>query len=166
MSRRVLLIAGFALFVLLLVWMASGMFGEHGYRKASQIIDPMVDPYMPEGATEVRVLKELGGQYATYKISEADLKVHVAAEWERHRAGFAAKGRKGGWLEYSEEEVARALEGNPIDELVFRGPVQNLGWAPLKNPVMYSGPRKASAAGADYYYDREAGIAYHSAGYW
>jgi hypothetical protein len=41
-----------------------------------------------------------------------------------------------------------------------------LGWKPLDNAVKYYSPSKPSGAMTTYYYDREAGIAYHDRGYW
>ena len=40
------------------------------------------------------------------------------------------------------------------------------GWEPLDKAVVYYSPSKGSGAMTTYYYDREAGIAYHDRGYW
>ena len=39
-------------------------------------------------------------------------------------------------------------------------------WELLENATKYDGPRKRSAAGGTYYFDRTTGIACQDAGYW
>ena len=76
------------------------------------------------------------------------------------------------WLDYSEEEIAEALKGASVgryepqvhsSEIIFQ---EVVSWEPLEKAWSYSGPRKRSAAGANYFYDREKWIAFHDAGYW
>ena len=144
--------------------------GMHRIQKGSEISDPRVMRYLPEEATDIRLISDRNGHMAHYRISAVAFDTFLAEIWERYREERAAK--PGSWVEYNEEQITAARKGSPMGryepkvhstEITFDKPIV---WEPLENATRYDGPQKRSAAGATYYFDRETGIASHDAGYW
>ena len=144
--------------------------GIHRFQKASEISDPRIMQYLPADATDVRLISDRNGHMAHYRISAEAFDMFLAGVWERYRKERAAEPKR--WVDYSEESISAALMGSPVGryeprvrstEIVFDKPIV---WEPLENATSYEGPRRRSAAGATYYFDRKTGIACHDAGYW
>lgn len=152
----------------------SFFFAEVTYATAAEVNDSQVQRYLPAAATDIRLYKEPHGHHARYRISPAAFDEFIAATWDRYRADRAAAPKY--WLAYTEEEIARARAGSSVGrfepqfrvtEMVGNRMVEKmLSWEPLADAVAYAGPRKSSHAGANYWFDRSAGLAYHDAGYW
>lgn len=144
--------------------------GRRSFQSAAEITDPRITRYLPPGATEISLFSERAGHQASYKISAKAFDEFLVAVWDRYRADQSAAPES--WVAYSEEDIAKERAGSPVgryEPKVHAAEIAGdkpMAWEPLENAVSYSGPRKMSAAGATYYYDREAGLAYHNAGYW
>ena len=144
--------------------------GLHHIEKGSEISDPRILRYLPAEASDIHLISDRNGHMAHYRISPKAFDAFLEQVWKRYREERAAKPES--WLDYSEEEIAEALKGASVGryepqvrstEIIFE---EVLTWEPLEKAWSYSGPRKRSAAGANYFYDREKGIAFHDAGYW
>lgn len=144
--------------------------GMHRFQKGSEISDPRIMRYLPVEATDIRLISDRSGHMAHYRISAEAFDTFLAEVWERYREEGAAKPKS--WIDYNEKQITAARKGRPVGryepkvrstEITFDKPML---WEPLENATKYDGPRKSSAAGATYYFDRETGIAYHDAGYW
>lgn len=57
-------------------------------------------------------------------------------------------------------------EGDPANQETMARFLKVTGWKPLDKAMIYYSPSKPNGAMTTYYYDREAGIAYHDRGYW
>jgi hypothetical protein len=144
--------------------------GMHRFQKGSEISDPRILRYLPAEATDIRLISDRNGHMAHYRISAEAFDTFLARVWERYRKERAAEPKR--WVDYSKESITAALKGSPVGryeprvrstEIIFDKPIV---WEPLENATSYEGPRRRSAAGATYYFDRETGIACHEAGYW
>jgi hypothetical protein len=144
--------------------------GMHRFQKGSEISDPRIMRYLPAEATDIRLISDRNGHMAHYRISADAFDKFLARVWERYRKERAAEPKR--WVDYSEESITAALKGSPVGrykprvrstEIIFDKPIV---WEPLENATSFEGPRRSSAAGATYYFDRETGIACHEAGYW
>ena len=144
--------------------------GMHRFQKGSEISDPRIMRYLPVEATDIRLISDRNGHMAHYRISAEAFDKFLARVWERYRKERAAEPKR--WVDYSEESITAALKGSPVGryeprvrstEIIFDKPIV---WEPLENATSYEGPRRRSAAGAVYYFDRETGIACQDAGYW
>jgi hypothetical protein len=144
--------------------------GMHSFRKGTEISDPRIMRYLPTEATDIRLISDRNGHMAHYRISAEAFDTFLAEVWKRYREERAARPKS--WLHYSKENITAARKGSPVGryeprvrstEIIFDKPIV---WEPLENATRYEGPHKRSAAGATYYFDREAGIACHDAGYW
>jgi hypothetical protein len=144
--------------------------GMHRFQKGSEISDPRIMRYLPAEATDIRLISDRNGHIAHYRISAEAFDTFLAKVWERYRKERAAEPKR--WVDYSEESITAALKGSPVGryeprvrstEIIFDKPIV---WEPLENATSYEGPRRRSAAGATYYFDRETGIACQDAGYW
>jgi hypothetical protein len=144
--------------------------GMHRFQKGSEISDPRIMRYLPVEATDIRLISDRNGHMAHYRISAEAFDKFLAEVWKRYQEERAAQPKS--WEDYSKEDIAAALKGSPVGrheprvrstEIIFDKPIV---WEPLENATNYEGPRRRSAAGATYYFDRETGIACHEAGYW
>ena len=144
--------------------------GLYHIEKGSEISDPRILRYLPAEASDIHLISDRNGHMAHYRISPKAFDAFLKQVWKRYREERAAKPES--WLDYSEEEIAEALKGASVGryepqvrstEIIFE---EVLTWEPLEKAWSYSGPRKRSAAGVNYFYDREKGIAFHDAGYW
>jgi hypothetical protein len=144
--------------------------GMHRVQKGSEISDSRIMRYLPAEATDIRLISDRNGHMAHYRISAEAFDTFLAKVWERYRKERAAEPKR--WVDYSEESIIAALKGSPVGryepkarstEIIFDKPIV---WESLENATSYEGPRRRSAAGATYYFDRETGIACHDAGYW
>lgn len=144
--------------------------GIHRIQKGSEITDTRIMRYLPVEATDIRLISDRNGHTAQYRISAEAFDTFLAKVWEHYRKERAAEPKS--WVNYSEESITAALKGSPVaryeprvrsTEIIFDKPIV---WEPLENATSYEGPRRMSAAGATYHFDRTTGIAYHDAGYW
>ena len=144
--------------------------GMHRIQNGSEISDPRIMRYLPVEATDIRLISDRNGHMAYYRISAEAFDTFLAQVWDRYRKEHAAKPKS--WVDYNEEQITAARKGRTVGryepkvrstEITFDKPIV---WEPLENATRHGGPRKRSAAGATYYFDREAGIACHDAGYW
>lgn len=144
--------------------------GMHRVQKGSEISDSRIMRYLPAEATDIRLISDRNGHMVHYRISAEAFDTFLAKVWERYRKERAAEPKR--WVDYSEESIIAALKGSPVGryepkarstEIIFDNPIV---WESLENATSYEGPRRRSAAGATYYFDRETGIACHDAGYW
>jgi hypothetical protein len=144
--------------------------GMHRVQKGSEISDSRIMRYLPAEATDIRLISDRNGHMAHYRISAEAFDTFLAKVWERYRKERAAEPKR--WVDYGEESIIAALKGSPVGryelkvrstEIIFDKPIV---WESLENATSYEGPRRRSAAGATYYFDRETGIACHDAGYW
>ena len=144
--------------------------GMHRFQKGSEISDPRIMRYLPVEATDIRLISDRNGHMAHYRIPTEAFDTFLAEVWKSYQEERATQPKS--WEHYSKEDIAAARKGSPVGryeprvrstEIIFDKPIV---WEPLENATRYGGPRKRSAAGATYYYDKKAGIAYHDAGYW
>lgn len=144
--------------------------GLHRIAKGSEITDPRIMRYLPAEATDIKLISDRSGHIAHYRISCEAFDKFFEGVWERYRKDRAAEPKR--WVDHSEEEITEALKGSPYGryepvvqsaEMIFD---KTIVWEPLDNATSYDGPRRSSAAGATYYFDRESGIAFQEAGYW
>jgi hypothetical protein len=128
--------------------------GKHSFKTVAEIADRRIKPCLPPQATAISLLSERGGHFARYKISESDFMKFLDQLWEAKNTSSAHKRDRmaGEGEQANRDRMAR----------VFKA----AGWEPLDNAVTYFSPSKPSGAMTTYYYDREAGIAYHDTGYW
>jgi hypothetical protein len=144
--------------------------GMRRFEKGSEISDPRIMRYLPVAATDIRLISDRNGHMAHYRISAEAFDTFLAEVWKRYQEERATQPKS--WEHYGKEDIAAARKGSPVGryeprvrstEIIFDEPIV---WEPLENATRYGGPRKRSAAGATYYFDRETGIACHDAGYW
>jgi hypothetical protein len=128
--------------------------GKHSFKTTAEISDRRIKPCLPPQATEISLLSERGGHYARYKVAEADFMKFLDKLWEAKKDSSAHK------------RDMMAGEGEPADRKRMARRFKAAGWEPLDNAITYFSPSKSSGAITTYYYDREAGIAYHDTGYW
>jgi hypothetical protein len=128
--------------------------GKHSFETVAEIADLRIKPCLPPQATEIALLSERGGHYARYKVAEADFMKFLDQLWEAKKDSSAHK------------RDMMAGEGEPANRERMARRFKAAGWEPLDNAITYFSPSKPSGAITTYYYDREAGIAYHDTGYW
>ncbi len=128
--------------------------GKHSFKTVAEIADRRIKPCLPPQATEISLLSERGGHYARYKVAEADFMKFLNQLWEAEKDSSAHK----------RENMSG--EGEPSNREAMARRFKMAGWEPLDNAITYYSPSKPSGAMTTYYYDREAGIAYHDTGYW
>ena len=128
--------------------------GDHSFKTVAEIADGRIKPWLPPQATEISLLSERGGHFARYKVAEADLMAFLDKLWEAKKDSSA----------HQRDEMHG--EGEPADREGMVRRFKAAGWEPLDKAVVYYSPSKGSGAMTTYYYDREAGIAYHDRGYW
>lgn len=128
--------------------------GKQSFKTVAEISDPRIKPWLPPQATEISVQSDRGGHMARYKVSEADLKKFLDQLWEAKKDSSAHK------------RELMSGEGEPTTQRSMARFSKMAGWEPLENATTYYSPSKGSGAMTTYHYDKEAGIAYHDAGYW
>jgi hypothetical protein len=128
--------------------------GKHSFKTAAEVSDHRIKPCLPPQATEISLLSERNGHYARYKVAEADFMRFLDGLWVADKGNSAHK----------RDEMHG--EGGPANREGMARRFKAAGWEPLDNAVVYYSPSKGSGAMTTYYYDREAGIAYHDTGYW
>ncbi len=128
--------------------------GKHRFKTVAEISDQRIKSCLPPQATEITLLSERGGHFARYKITETDLIKFLDKLWEAKKDSSAHK------------RDMMAGEGEPARRESMVRNFKATGWEPLENAIAYYSPSKRNGAITTYYYDREAGIAYHNAGYW
>ena len=120
----------------------------------AEVLDRRIKPWLPPQATEISLLSERSGHYARYKVEEADFMKFLDRLWEADKGSSAHK---------RDEMAAKVSQAT-------RRAWRNVSKLPDRNlsatSVTYYSPSKPSGAMTTYYYDREAGIAYHDRGYW
>lgn len=128
--------------------------GKHSFKTVAEIADRRIKPCLPPQATEISLLSERGGHFARYTVSEADFMKFLDQLWEAKKDSSAHKRDMMGG------------EGEPANRESMARLFKVARWEPLANAITYHSPSKRSGAMTTYYYDREAGIAYHETGYW
>ncbi len=128
--------------------------GAHRFKTADEVLDRRIKPWLPPQATEISLLSERGGHFARYKVAEADFMNFLDGLWEADKGSSAHK---------RDEMAGEGEPGNP-ESIAKR--LKTVGQEPLGNFRVYYSPSKRSSAKTTYFYDREAGIAYHDRGYW
>jgi hypothetical protein len=128
--------------------------GKHNFKTVAEIADPRIKPCLPPQATEISLLSERGGHFARYTVSEADFKKFLDQLWEAKNDSSA------------HQREMMAGEGEPANRESMARRFKAAGWEPLNNAITYYSPSKPNGAMTTYYYDRDAGIAYHDTGYW
>jgi hypothetical protein len=132
----------------------STLVGKHSFGTVAEIDDRRIKLWLPPQATEISLFSERGGHLARYKIAETDFMAFLNKLWEAGKDSSA------------HERDSMAGEGEEASREGMVRRFKALGWKPLDNAVKYYSPSKSSGAMTTYYYDREAGIAYHDRGYW
>ena len=130
------------------------LIGKQNFHTVAEIKDRRIQPCLPPQATEISLLSERGGHFARYKVKEADFMKFLDQLWEAKKGSSAHK----------REEMAG--EAEPANQERMARRFQAIGWEPLDNAITYYSPSKPNGAITTYYYDREAGVAYHDTGYW
>ncbi|MGI9240529.1 MAG: hypothetical protein ACR2RV_06990 [Verrucomicrobiales bacterium] len=120
----------------------------------ADVSNPRVKRCLPPGAEKITLRAERAGHFARYKVSEEGFHKYLNELWEKNGATSA----------HQRDQMHG--EGEPADQDKLAERLEVLGWEPLKNAVIYYSPSKASGAMTTYYYDREAGTAFHDTGYW
>jgi len=135
--------------------------GKHTFKTFSEITDPRILNCLPLKANEISIVSEREGHFARYKIGEADFMHFQDYLWEasmgnsaHKRGSMGSDGEPVTWKYISQRFKASGLD------------LQANGWEPLENATLYYGPSKKNGAITVYFYDRKAGIVYHTAGYW
>lgn len=128
--------------------------GKHSFKTVAEISDPRIKPCLPPQATEISLLSDRGGHFARYKVSEEDFTKFLDQLWETKKGSSA----------HQREMMAGEGEPAKLERMASRFKVA--GWKPLNNAITYYSPSKRNGAMTTYYFDREAGIAYHDRGYW
>ena len=128
--------------------------GKHSFKTVAEISDQRIRPCLPPQAKGISVLSERSGHLARYKVKETDFMRFLDELWEAKKDSSAHK----------RDEMSG--EGEPANRETMAIYLKATGWKPLDNAITYFSPSKRSGAMTTYYYDREAGIAYHDAGYW
>jgi len=119
-----------------------------------EISDRRIKPCLPPQAIEISLLSERGGHYARYKVTEEDFTKYLDKLWEAKKDDSSHK----------RDEMS--AEGKPAKPGAMAERFKPTGWEPLGKAIVYFSPSKPSSAMTTYYYDREAGTAYHETGYW
>ena len=128
--------------------------GKHRFQTVVEIKDSRIQSSLPPQATDIALFSARGGHYARYKVAEADFMKFLDKLWEAKKDSSAHK------------RPNMAGEGEPASRERMAQRFKTLGWEPLDNAITYYSPSKRTGAMTTYYYDREAGIAYHDTGYW
>ncbi len=128
--------------------------GKLTFSNTAEITDDRIKPALPPQATDISLLSERGGHFARYKVAKADFFRFLNGIWEAKKDSSAHKRDMMGG------------EGEPAKQKAMARISKVTGWEPLKNAVTYYSPSKGSGAMTTYFYDEEAGIAYHDSGYW
>lgn len=131
-------------------------FGQFEYLCYDDIHDFRYQRYLPATATNIKMHKHPGGNgyRACYSISEADFQSYLNELWDEY--GERSAVQRGGYSD----------DGRQADLDDFRFKFGDLGWTPWDNPVISHSPSESDGGGATYYFDRDAGTAYQSTGFW
>lgn len=99
---------------------------------------------IPPTATDITLRRDLLDHYATYTVSEKDIRAFLD---KRFGPGMALS------------------EGSPVTPAAIGKAVGSLGWLVTEDTVIYS--YTASNGGVhDYYHDTKTGLTYQSSAYW
>ncbi|MCH1495903.1 MAG: hypothetical protein L7U72_11775 [Rubripirellula sp.] len=134
--------------------MPSVLSGKHRFKSVTEITDPRIKPWLPPEATSISLMSDRGGHFARYEVAEGDFKNFMNKLWKEQGEGSAHK------------RESMSGEGEPASAESMVRRFEPLGWQPLGNAVIFYSPSKSTGAMTTYYYDRDAGIAYHDRGYW
>lgn len=129
-------------------------FGYFEYETFSDINDFRAERYLPTAAADIKMHKYANGYRAQYSISESDFHAYLDNLWDEYGEYSSVKRGEmsGEGLTVSSEELERIFPG--------------LEWKPTNNAIEYHSPTEADGGGAEYYFDRETGIAFEWTGYW
>jgi hypothetical protein len=127
--------------------------GEFTYSSFQEVNDWRVERYMPDGATDITMLKTYNGYHAKYKIDKHSLEswiekfLHV--NWPKYRGSGI------GSDDYLEIEYAWF-------ELVFC----DTGWKLPKDVIRCKSASSGNGAGFQVWYSESEGMAYEISAYW
>ena len=124
------------------------------YDAHADISEPRVKQCLPPNAVEITLRLERGGHFARYKVSEGDFHSFLDDLWTAQKSTSA----------HQRDQMSG--EGEAADPKAMAAQCERLGWKPLKQAIQYYSPSRPNGAITKYFYDREAGVAYHNAGYW
>ena len=127
--------------------------GKHRFKRASDVLDRRIKPWIPPQATDIILLSERNGHYARYKVKEEHFMKFLDELWAADKGKSAHK----------REEMEDGSPGNPAN---IANRLKIVAKEPLGNFKVYHGPSKQSSAMTTYFYDRKAGIVYQDRGYW
>lgn len=123
------------------------------YDTYGDISEPRVKQCLPPNAVEITLRLERGGHFARYKVSEEDFHNFLDGLWKTEESTSAHPGDQRG-------------EGKAADPKQLADRFERLGWTPFKKAIRYDSPSERNGAMTTYFYNREAGVAYHERGYW
>ena len=124
------------------------------HTSSAGISDARVKKCLPPGASDISLHTQVNGHLAKYKISESEFHEFLDELWEASNKQSA----------HQRDEMSG--EGEPPHPVLFEKRFEAAGWAMLEDAIQYHGPSKANGAMTTYYYDADAGIAFHDTGYW
>ncbi len=127
--------------------------GKHSFKTLAEIDDPRIEPWIPPQATEISLVCDRGGHLARYKIRREHFVKFVELLWDKPKDSAHKRSEMSG-------------EGEPVSSEEVAKRFMRAGWEPLDNATAYYGPSESNGAITTYYFDREAGVAYHDRGYW
>ena len=128
--------------------------GRHKFQSVDELADLRIKPWLPKQATDISVVSEGGGHFARYKVTENELKAFLDNLWKE-------QGDDSG-----HNRDSMSGEGQPATKERMVSRFDSLGWGPIENAVIFYSPSKRNGAMTTYYFDRQAGIAYHDCGCW
>ena len=124
------------------------------FNSSAEVSDPRVKRCLPPSARNITLHKERGGHFAKYEVSKGNFHEFLNSLWKAEKDKSA----------HRREEMHG--EGKPAKQEKLSKRFQRLGWPRLKSAIIYYSPSKANGAMTTYYFNHEAGIAYHDTGYW
>lgn len=128
-------------------------FGIFEFSAFADVRDSRIERYLPRKTRNIVVEKSSSGHCAKYTISESELLEFLDGLWNEPGQSSAIDRDDFG-------------EGASVTEEDFQREFGRLGWPPLSRAALYHSPVQSNWAGAIYFFDRNAGIAYHRAGCW
>ena len=124
------------------------------YDTYADISEARVKQCLPPSAVDITLRLEMAGHFARYKVSEEGFNNFLDELWAAQKSTSA----------HQRDQMSG--EGEAADPKAMAVRYERLGWKPLKQAIQYYSPSKRNGAITKYFYDREAGVAYHETGYW
>ncbi|MCA9135491.1 MAG: hypothetical protein KDB00_01995 [Planctomycetales bacterium] len=128
-------------------------FGLFHYSSYEEVNDFRIGRYLPPTARQIELQKYASGHRAMYSISKQELTTYLDGLWKTHGDRSAS----------SRDELD---DGELVSIESYRYEFDGLGWQLPERAVKFYSPIQSDGGGADYYFDPEAEMTYHRAGYW